>query len=251
MKTSYTAYPLLLQILSISTPPLFLLPCFFGGMCYHATSNMLFCLMTLSRSSHRICSVRKVVLRNFAKLTGKHLCRSLFLNKDAGLRPATLFKKRLRHRCFPVNFAKFLRVHFLQNTFGRLLLVMDLNLLCLGILTPPALCCVFYATVHQIYWTLDTMTCFLIVLWFDISHTGHTAINKVTHTYKCILTAIMWTQQLPLLPWMSNLLIQKFNLQRSTSLLLKSYSLAEVIYSLIRYKKTKSFLTQRTLIEMI
>ena len=32
---------------------------------------------------------------------------SLF-NKAAGLRPATLLKKRLWHRCFPVNFAKFL-----------------------------------------------------------------------------------------------------------------------------------------------
>ena len=36
--------------------------------------------------------------------------------------PATLLKKRLWHRCFPVNFAKFLRTPFLQNNFGRLLL---------------------------------------------------------------------------------------------------------------------------------
>ena len=42
---------------------------------------------------------------------------SLF-NKVAGLRLATFFKKRLRHRCFPVNFAKFLRTRFLQNTSG-------------------------------------------------------------------------------------------------------------------------------------
>ena len=39
-----------------------------------------------------------------------------------GLRPATLLKKRLRHRCFSVNFAKFLRTPFLQNTSGRVLL---------------------------------------------------------------------------------------------------------------------------------
>ena len=32
---------------------------------------------------------------NFAKFTGKHLCQSLFFNKIAGLRPATLLKKRL------------------------------------------------------------------------------------------------------------------------------------------------------------
>ena len=53
-----------------------------------------------TRSSHRRCSVRKGVLRNFA----------------------TLLKKRLWHLRFPVNFAKFLRTPFSQSTFGRLLL---------------------------------------------------------------------------------------------------------------------------------
>ena len=38
-----------------------------------------------SRSSHQRCSVRKVVLRNLAKFTGKHLCQRLFFNKVAGL----------------------------------------------------------------------------------------------------------------------------------------------------------------------
>ena len=72
------------------------------------------------RSSYWRISIRKDVLRNFLKFTGKH--QSLFFNKVAGLRPATLLKKRLWHRCFPVNFVKFLRTPFLQNTFGRLLL---------------------------------------------------------------------------------------------------------------------------------
>ena len=31
------------------------------------------------------CSVKKGVLKNFAKITGKHLCQSLFYNKVAGL----------------------------------------------------------------------------------------------------------------------------------------------------------------------
>ena len=34
------------------------------------------------------------------------------------LRHATLLKKRLQHRCFPVNFAKCLKTTFLQNTTG-------------------------------------------------------------------------------------------------------------------------------------
>ena len=35
------------------------------------------------------------------------MAESLF-NKVAGLRPVTLLKKRLRHKCFAVNFTKFL-----------------------------------------------------------------------------------------------------------------------------------------------
>ena len=74
------------------------------------------------RSKHRRCSVRKGFLGNFAKLTGKHLCKRLFFDKVAALRPATRLKERLWHRCFPVDLAKFLRTPFLQNTSERLLL---------------------------------------------------------------------------------------------------------------------------------
>ena len=48
--------------------------------------------------------------------------QSRFFNKVAGLRPATLLKKRLWHRCFPVNFTKVLRIPFLHNISARLLL---------------------------------------------------------------------------------------------------------------------------------
>ena len=40
------------------------------------------------------------------------------------LRSATLLKKRLWSRCFPVNLVKFLRTPFLQNISGRLLLML-------------------------------------------------------------------------------------------------------------------------------
>ena len=46
-----------------------------------------------SRSSHQRCSVRKVVLRNLAKFTGKHLSQIFYFNKVAGLRLATLSKR--------------------------------------------------------------------------------------------------------------------------------------------------------------
>ena len=58
------------------------------------------------RSSHQRCSMKKGILKNFPKFTGKHLRQNLFFNKVAGLRPASLLKKRLFHRCFHVNFAK-------------------------------------------------------------------------------------------------------------------------------------------------
>ena len=55
---------------------------------------------------------KKDILRNFAKFTGKHPCQSLFSNKVAGLGLTTLLKKSLWQGCFPVNFAKFLRMPF-------------------------------------------------------------------------------------------------------------------------------------------
>ena len=64
------------------------------------------------RSSHRKCSLRKGILRNFSKFTGKHLCQDHFFNKVAGLRHATLLKKSLWHSYFPVKFEKFIRTPF-------------------------------------------------------------------------------------------------------------------------------------------
>ena len=66
------------------------------------------CYREVPKGSHRWCSVKKGVLRNFARFTGRHLCQSLFLNSW--------------QRCFPVNFAKFLRTPFQQDTSRRLLL---------------------------------------------------------------------------------------------------------------------------------
>ena len=75
---------------------------------------------TLHRSSHQRCSMKKGVVKSFAKFTGKHLCQSPIFSKVAG-GACSFIKKRLCHRCFPVSFAKFPRTPFLQNTSGRLL----------------------------------------------------------------------------------------------------------------------------------
>ena len=45
-----------------------------------------------SRSSHRRCSTKKVVLKNFTMFTRKHLCWILFLIKLQAFRPTTLLK---------------------------------------------------------------------------------------------------------------------------------------------------------------
>ena len=63
------------------------------------------------RGSHRSCSVKKRCSKKFCKIHRK-IPAPESLNKVAGL----------RHTCFPINFAKFLRPLLLQNTSGRLLL---------------------------------------------------------------------------------------------------------------------------------
>ena len=65
----------------------------------------------LIRSSHWRCSIKNGVIKNFEKSTGKNLCYSPFL-------PATLFKKRLLCRCFPVNFAELLWIPFYRKPLG-------------------------------------------------------------------------------------------------------------------------------------
>ena len=56
-------------------------------------------------------TIEKDVLKNFRKIY-KTCAKWLVFNKVVGLRPATLLKKRVWHRCLPVNFAKFLRTLF-------------------------------------------------------------------------------------------------------------------------------------------
>ena len=79
------------------------------------------------RSSCPEVFCKKGLLRNVTKLTGKHQCQSLFFNKVGGLRPTISLKKRLRHRCFAVNFAKFLRPPFFTEHLWWLLLAVLLE----------------------------------------------------------------------------------------------------------------------------
>ena len=78
-------------------------------------------LLQFTEAVVRRCSLNKVFLeisQNSLEntcasisflITLQPLGQSLLFNKVEGLRPATLSKKRLSNRCFPVNFSKFLR----------------------------------------------------------------------------------------------------------------------------------------------
>ena len=59
-------------------------------------------------------------IKNFAIFIEKHLRWSLFLNKNVGFQSWNFIKKRLQHRFFPVNIAKFLRTPVLENICERL-----------------------------------------------------------------------------------------------------------------------------------
>ena len=61
------------------------------------------------------------VLKTFAIFTGKHLCWSLFFLCWC-LQVCNFIKKRLKHQCFSVNTAKYLRTAFLIEHLWWLLL---------------------------------------------------------------------------------------------------------------------------------
>ena len=56
------------------------------------------------------------ILKNIAIFTGKHLCWSI-INKVLFNK---FIKKRLQHRCFPVNIANFLKTVYFQGMAGLL-----------------------------------------------------------------------------------------------------------------------------------
>ena len=65
----------------------------------------------LQRISHRRCSIKIDIFKNFPTFIGKHLCQSLFFDKND-------FSTGV-----PVNFVEFLRTPFLQSSSRRLLLI--------------------------------------------------------------------------------------------------------------------------------
>ena len=69
----------------------------------------------LSEAVAQVCSVKNVFLEILQNSQENPCARVPFFNKVAWQSPTTSLKKRLRHRGFTVNFAKFLRTLFLTE----------------------------------------------------------------------------------------------------------------------------------------
>ena len=82
-----------------------------------------------NRSSHQSCSIKKVILEILQNSQESTCARVSFLIKLQawGLRPATLLKKRLWDRCFPMNFVKILRTPFYRSIWTTVSGEINLN----------------------------------------------------------------------------------------------------------------------------
>ena len=82
---------------------------FGGGLILYINEDIL-CKPLQDRNSLQTCSVKKSFLE-ISKNSQENTCARVSFSitlQASGLRPATLLKKRLWRRCFPVNFVKFL-----------------------------------------------------------------------------------------------------------------------------------------------
>ena len=82
----------------------------------------------LCRSSRLMVSLKKVLWEISQNWTRWHLCRNLFFDNVKLWRSSTSLEASHDRRCFIVNFAKFVRTFFLQNTTGRLLLIIAVSI---------------------------------------------------------------------------------------------------------------------------
>ena len=83
---------------------------------YALKSKSIFFFKYNSEAAIRRCSSKKGDLKNFAIFTGK-LVLNFLLSKVTGLKARNFMKKKLQHRCFPLNIAKLLRtIVFISNT---------------------------------------------------------------------------------------------------------------------------------------
>ena len=91
--------------------------------------------------------LQKSLLTMFSKFTMKHMCYSLIFNEFAELQILTLSKKRLQHKYFLVNFAKFLIASFSKNPSDDSFYINNCSVYC-----PTVTFCIFRNDVTHIFW---------------------------------------------------------------------------------------------------
>ena len=64
-----------------------------GAADVRASKKIIHVILITTEAVAQRCFIKKGVLRNLEKFTGKHLRQSLFFNKVAGLRAAPLLKR--------------------------------------------------------------------------------------------------------------------------------------------------------------
>ena len=81
------------------------------------SSNILYgkCIFTHSEAATGRCSFKIDALKNFAVFTKKSICVGSLFNKITGLQAYDFIKKRIQHRCFPVNVAKSFKNNYLEE----------------------------------------------------------------------------------------------------------------------------------------
>ena len=90
-------------------------------MKFSIKENFIFCAVSnlwAVLHEYPLCPGLSEIQRHLPEVFYKNRC----IVSTLRLRPVTLSKDRLWHRCFPVNYATFLRAPFLQYAFGSLLL---------------------------------------------------------------------------------------------------------------------------------
>ena len=88
--------------------------------------SLIFLLGQFSCQNENFLNTSKILWKNTKAVTRGVLWK----------RPATLLKRRLWHRCFLVNFVKFLTTPFSQNTSGRLFLKVKIALVLIAGFNP-------------------------------------------------------------------------------------------------------------------
>ena len=134
---------------------------------------------------------KKGVLKSFTKFTENTFARVSFFNKVAGLRPTISLEKRIWHRCFPVNFVKFLGTSFYtEHLHWLLLLLSELSNDSLVIdafeSVPPSL------TVLQIWEIIAHEVSKL--LFFENSHGLTRAMSLAPFRLASIMPFLLWLQ---------------------------------------------------------